>query len=59
MSGGFLKMIGLIHLEIGCFRFKGMLEVFLREYLEELFKGYENYCNLTEIQEHLQKVINT
>ena len=41
------------------FQVKDILEIFLREYLEELFKGYEKYCNLTEIQEHLQKVINT
>ena len=37
------------------FQVKDILEIFLREYLEELFKGYEKYCNLTEIQEHLQK----
>ena len=41
------------------FQVKDILEIFLREYLEELFKGYEKYCNLTEIEEHLQKVINT
>ena len=41
------------------FQVKDILEIFLREYLEELFKGYENYCNLTEIEEHLQKVVNT
>jgi len=41
------------------FQVKDILEIFLREYLEELFKDYEKYCNLTEIQEHLQKVINT
>ena len=41
------------------FQVKDILEIFLREYLQELFKGYENYCNLTEIQEHLQKVVNT
>ena len=41
------------------FQVKDILEIFLREYLEELFKGCEKYCNLTEIQEHLQKVINT
>ena len=38
---------------------KYILEIFLREYIEELFKGYEKYCISTEIQEHLQKVINT
>ena len=36
-----------------------MLEIFLREYIEELFKASERYCNPTEIQEHLQKVVNT
>ena len=36
-----------------------LYEVFFKEYLKQLFKGYENYCNLTEIQEHLQKVVNT
>ena len=41
------------------FKIKNILEIFLREYTEELFKGYETYCNLTEIEEHLQKVVNT
>ena len=41
------------------FKIKDILEIFLREYLEELFKGYENYCNQEEIKEHLQKVVNT
>ena len=36
-----------------------LYEVFFKEYLKQLFKGYENYCNLTEIEEHLQKVVNT
>ena len=35
-----------------------MLEIFLREYLKELFNGYEPYLNTEEIKEHLQKVIN-
>ena len=34
-------------------------EVFFKEYLEQLLNGYENYCYLTGIQKHLQKVINT
>ena len=38
---------------------KNMLEIFLREYLKELFRYYEHYINETEIEEHLQKVINT
>ena len=38
---------------------KDILEIFLREYTEELFRGYENYLNQEEIKEHLQKVINT
>ena len=37
------------------FQVKNILEIFLREYLGELFKGCENYCNPTEIQDHLQK----
>ena len=41
------------------FEVKDILEIFLREYTEELFNGYENYRNLTKIQEHLQEVINT
>ena len=41
------------------FQVKDILEIFLREYIEELFKSYEKYCNLTEIQDHLQKVANT
>ena len=41
------------------FQVKYILAIFLREYLEELFKGYENYCNQEKIKEHLQKVINT
>ena len=41
------------------FNVKDILEIFLREYTEELFNSYEKYCNLTEIQEHLQQVINT
>ena len=36
-----------------------ILEIFLREYTEELFNGYEKYCNQEEIKEHLQKMINT
>ena len=38
---------------------KNMLEIFLREYLKELFRYYEHYINETEIEEHLQKVIET
>ena len=38
---------------------KNILEIFLREYLKELFRYYEHYINETEIEEHLQKVINT
>ena len=41
------------------FKIKDILEIFLCEYTEELFKGYETYCNPTEIKEHLQKVMNT
>ena len=41
------------------FKIKDILEIFLREYTEELFNGYEKYCNQEEIKEHLQKVINT
>ena len=41
------------------FKIKDILENFLREYTEELFNGYEKYCNQEEIKEHLQKVINT
>ena len=41
------------------FKVKDIMEIFLREYLEELFKGYEKYCNQEEIKEHLQKVVNT
>ena len=36
-----------------------MLEIFLREYIEELFNGYEKYFNVEEIKEYLQKVVNT
>ena len=35
------------------------MEIFLREYLEELFKGYEKYCNQEEIKEHLQQAVDT
>ena len=38
---------------------KDILEIILREYLKELFRYYEHYINETEIEEHLQKVINT
>ena len=38
------------------FNVKHILDIFLREYTEELFKGYERYCNQEEIKEHLQKV---
>ena len=38
---------------------KDILEIFLREYLKELFRYYEHYINETEIEEHLQKVIKT
>ena len=41
------------------FKIKDILEIFLREYVEELFNGYEKYLNIEEIKEHLQKVINT
>ena len=41
------------------FKIKDILEIFLREYTEGLFKGYEKYCNPEEIKEHLQKVVNT
>lgn len=40
-------------------KIKYLWEVFFREYLEQLFKGYETFYNPTEIEEHLQKVINT
>ena len=36
-----------------------MLEIFLREYLKELFRYYEHYIDEPEIEEHLQKTINT
>ena len=32
------------------FNVKDILEIFFREYTEELFQGYETYCSLTEIQ---------
>ena len=38
------------------FKIKDILEFFLREYTEELFNGYEKYCNQEETKEHLQKV---
>ena len=41
------------------YKIKHLWEVFFKEYLKQLFKGYENYLNLTEIEERLQKVINT
>ena len=41
------------------FNVNDILEIFLREYVEELFNGYEQYLNTEEIKEHLQKVINT
>ena len=41
------------------YKIKDLWEVFLREYMKQLLNGYENYCNLTEIEEHLQKVVNT
>ena len=41
------------------YKIKDLWEVFLREYMKQLLNGYENYCNLTGIKEHLQKVINT
>ncbi len=39
--------------------FHTLLEIFLREYTEELFNGYEKYFNVEEIKEYLQKVVNT
>ena len=36
-----------------------LYEVFFKEYLKQLFKGYEDYYNPTEIEEHLLKVIDT
>ena len=41
------------------FKVNDMLKIFLREYVEELFNGYEKYLNIEEIKEHLQKVVNT
>ena len=41
------------------FKIKNILQIFLREYTEKLFNGYETYCNQEKIKEHLQKVINT
>ena len=41
------------------YKIKDLWEAFWREYMKQLLNGYENYCNLTEIEEHLQKVINT
>ena len=41
------------------FKIKDILEIFLREYIEELFNGYEKYLDKEEINEHLQKVIDT
>ena len=38
------------------FKLNNILEIFLREYLEDLFKGYEKYCNQEEMKEYLQKV---
>ena len=35
---------------------KNILNIFLCEYTEELFRAYENYLNQEEIKEHLQKV---
>ena len=36
-----------------------ILKIFLHEYVEELFNGYEKYLNIEEIKEYLQKVVNT
>ena len=41
------------------FNVKGILKIFLREYIEELLKGYEKYCNQEEIKEHLRKEVYT
>jgi len=41
------------------FKIKNILEIFLREYTEKLFNGYETYCNQDKIKEHLKKMINT
>ena len=32
------------------FKIKDILEIFLREYVEELFNGYEKYLNIEEIK---------
>ena len=34
------------------------MDMFLPEYTEELFKGYEKCCNQEEITQHLQKVVD-
>ena len=41
------------------FKVNDILKIFLREYVEELFNGYEKYLNIEEIKEYLQKVVNT
>ena len=41
------------------FKTRDLYEVFFKEYLKQLFKGYENYLNQEEINEHLQRIINT
>ena len=57
--GGFLMVKGIIWFRNREYKIKDLWEVFLREYMKQLLNGYENYCNLTEIKQHLQKVINT
>jgi len=41
------------------FKVKNILEIFLREYTENFFNGYETYFNVEEIKEYLQKMVNT
>jgi catalase len=41
------------------FQVNEILKIFLCEYTEELFNGYEKYLNIEEIKEYLQKVVNT
>ena len=56
--GGFLMLNGLIFRNRE-FKINDILEIFSRECNQELFNGYEKYCNLAETQEHLQTVIDT
>jgi hypothetical protein len=48
--GGFLILNELIYMFRNReFNIKQVLDIILREYTEQLIKGYENYCNQTQI----------